>query len=477
MYHVLLVDDEPFALEGLRDFIPWGDYDFQVQGCALNVAQALELIGQQTPDLVVTDICMPERNGIDLISALKEAAPDTRVIVLSGYGEFEYAHAALQYGAAAYLLKPVDRAQLCGLLAETRASLEESSRLRQAIGLHERNVQKYVDGILAGEPDEKAGIHADAFFDVCSAGQRLWFFELGLFLPPGAQPDADALRNRLREELGREFSINEPFALAGVGMERWLLILRWESSGEKLSARLSRFAAGLAQSGWELILYAGGTGKSHADYADRIRECGQCADRSFYDCAETDSEAVSGALALSREMGWELEPLYRSRTSPVLIRAAVQKLVRTFSGLPDALALGFLMQLERLSFPQICRGLVLLRSAASGAPDSEKTVEKVLQYVREHYREDLQLQKLAEQFYFNANYLGKAIRQLVRVPLRDYIHELRIEEARRLLAENRMQVSEIAAHLGYRDADTFAERFRKIVGQSPSSYRKERLGL
>lgn len=479
MYHVLLVDDEPFALEGLRDFIPWEEYGFQVQGCALNVEEAFRLIAGQPPELVITDICMPERNGIDLISSLKEAAPDTRVIVLSGYGEFEYARAALQYGAAAYLLKPVDRAELCSLLTEIGASLEEKRRLRQSISLHEQNVDKYVGSILAGRPDEKAGIHADAFFDVCREEQRLLFFELGLFLPLDAEPDEDTVKRLLREELAREFSLNEPFALAAAGMERLFLILRWEGSAQELELRLEKLSRSLRRLGWDLALYAGGAGKTHGCYPERIRECALCADRCFYrfapDAGRLPPEAAQ-VLSLSRERGWGLEELFRRQASPVLMRAAVQELAGAMAEAPAELSSRLLRQLKRLSFLQICRGLLRLHAAAEAADGEERAVEKVLRYVREHYREDLQLQKLAEQFYFNANYLGKALRQVLHVPLRDYLHELRIEEARRLLAENRLPIAEIAEILGYRDADTFSEHFRKLVGQSPSAYRKERLG-
>lgn len=476
MYNVLLVDDEPLALEGLRDFIPWEEYNFQVQGCALNVNQACAMIAGQTPDLVITDICMPERNGIDLIASLKKAAPETRVIILSGYDEFEYARDALQYGAAAYLLKPVDRTELCGLLSEVRDALEEKRKLRQTIGLHEKNVQKYIDGILAGHPDEKAGIHADAFFDVCQNGQRVCFFELGLFFPLDSEPDTNTLRSRLKEELAREFAIRDPFALVTAGVERWLLIVRWENTEEELLSRLRGIADSIGRFGWELAVYEGGAGKTHNDYAEKIKQCRLCADRLFYPTPE--NESVAKAMALSQEKGWELDSLYRQKVSPLLVRAAVQKLVRTIPEPSGKLVPRFLRQLERLSFSQICRGLLRLQAAAEEAPPcGEKTVDQVLAYIREHYREDLQLHKLAEQFYFNANYLGKVLRQHLRVSFREYIHELRTEEAKRLLAENRMQVSEIAEHLGYRDADTFSERFRKIVGQSPSSYRKERLGL
>ena len=104
----VVVDDELLTVEALTKLIPLCCPEIEVVGDAGNGEEALELIGRMEPDIAVVDINMPGINGIKLIQMLKERGSSAKTVVLSAYREFEYAVDALNYGAYAYLLKPIN---------------------------------------------------------------------------------------------------------------------------------------------------------------------------------------------------------------------------------------------------------------------------------------------------------------------------------------------------------------------------------
>jgi two-component system, response regulator YesN len=107
MYKVLLVDDEPWALSGIKNSFDWITHGFEVVADTTNPLEAQELIRIKRPDVVFTDIRMPQVSGIDLIKVTRQEGIDAEFIVVSGYAEFDYAQKALRLGAYDYRLKPI----------------------------------------------------------------------------------------------------------------------------------------------------------------------------------------------------------------------------------------------------------------------------------------------------------------------------------------------------------------------------------
>ncbi|GIP28608.1 putative transcriptional regulatory protein YesN [Paenibacillus sp. J23TS9] len=108
MFTILTVDDEKMIKRSLRAMIERAGEPYSVIGEATNGRDALALIREHPPHLLVTDICMPEMDGLELIAEVRRQYPQTEIIVISGYGEFSYAQQALRYSVTDYLLKPID---------------------------------------------------------------------------------------------------------------------------------------------------------------------------------------------------------------------------------------------------------------------------------------------------------------------------------------------------------------------------------
>ncbi|WP_182300292.1 response regulator [Cohnella cholangitidis] len=143
MYSVLLVDDEPLAIEGLQMFVDWEHLGFRVCGVCENGVEALSAARELKPDVIVTDIRMPEMDGLELIGQLRgERGVSAEFVVLSAYGEFAFAKRAMQLGVHQYLLKPVIGEEAAEVLNQIRMRLDvrREFRLKASDGGEEQSL-------------------------------------------------------------------------------------------------------------------------------------------------------------------------------------------------------------------------------------------------------------------------------------------------------------------------------------------------
>lgn len=124
MFRVFVVDDEPSVLEGLKFMIPWNELDFELCGESTNGQDALSQIEELRPHLIITDIRMPLKNGLELIREVRKLDTVTEFVILSGYSEFAYAQEAMRHQVFHYLLKPLDKAEIISILLKIKNKLE-----------------------------------------------------------------------------------------------------------------------------------------------------------------------------------------------------------------------------------------------------------------------------------------------------------------------------------------------------------------
>lgn len=116
MYKVLIVDDEPWILRGIRGFFGFVKEEYRIVGEAENGRGALSLAEREKPDIIISDIRMPDMDGLEFVEGVREKRLKSRIIILSGYADFEYARQALRLDVESYLLKPLVRRELKGAL-------------------------------------------------------------------------------------------------------------------------------------------------------------------------------------------------------------------------------------------------------------------------------------------------------------------------------------------------------------------------
>ena len=143
MYKVLLVDDEILVREAISAKIEWEQIGFELVGDCENGKDAIEFVKEHPVDLVLTDICMPYIDGMGLSRYLYENMPQTKIVIFSGYSDFEYAKQAIQYKVAEYLLKPVTAKELTEVLIRIREKLDSERSEEEKIDVLKKAYRTY----------------------------------------------------------------------------------------------------------------------------------------------------------------------------------------------------------------------------------------------------------------------------------------------------------------------------------------------
>ena len=128
MWKVIIADDEKLICRLIETLIDWRALDMEIVGKAENGLEALRMVKELQPHLLITDIRMPGCDGLDLIRQAREFSPELEIVIISGYAHFEYAKTAIAYGVGSYILKPVNQAELKKTLEKIVLRLEERGR-------------------------------------------------------------------------------------------------------------------------------------------------------------------------------------------------------------------------------------------------------------------------------------------------------------------------------------------------------------
>lgn len=130
MYKVMIIDDESIIVDGLVDSIPWESLNCSVVQTARDGVEGLELIKLYKPDIVMTDIRMPNKDGLSMIKEFRDASPNTHVIVMSGFRKFEYAQEALNLGVDKFIVKPATLDEIIEAIQFVIQQIEEQSGVK-----------------------------------------------------------------------------------------------------------------------------------------------------------------------------------------------------------------------------------------------------------------------------------------------------------------------------------------------------------
>ncbi|HUX21080.1 MAG TPA: response regulator, partial [Spirochaetia bacterium] len=186
MYKVLIVDDEEIVREGIEHTIEWSELGFELSGSYANGVEAADAVALARPDVVITDICMPFCDGLDLTEHISERYPEMKVILLSGFDEFEYAQRAIRLGAYDYVLKPITADELRSLLHQVREELDREAESTAQLAEISRELSDSRDARIRVLTEEllKSSVNGDPGPGAASFGRGLE--ELGLAVPTGS---------------------------------------------------------------------------------------------------------------------------------------------------------------------------------------------------------------------------------------------------------------------------------------------------
>jgi len=513
MHKVLLVDDEGFARTGLRGLIPWNRLGFEIVAEAENGEEALHMIREEQPDLVVTDIRMPVLDGLQLIRTVKEQdIANPRFIIISGYNDFKYAQQAVRFGVEDFILKPIDEKELSDTLRRVAESLKREQLLEAGRpALH----MSLLESLLTGRLDESYIPGAAAALGLPS-GRELCYI-IAEVNDIGAEPEArpadadcwkkelvraaDALTGGFKPLLHEhdEWTAGMLMPLGG-HMRSWEEAARMLCEYVRLPAGVLRLYVGDPAGAPEQIRHSFRSARILMDYkyaldgknvisakdADgmtlvRTELPSELYDRLLHAMEERDAAAAEAVLD-------EMFGAFKEhRYAPDAVAASIARLIRTVNrtirtmdGDERALA-GCTALSGWQEKPMTLRGLKALASAfVAEASDymaglrkemAKGSIHKIKQYIERHFRENINLKVIAQQYYMNPVYLGQLFKKTYGVYFNDFLLDLRIQEAKRLLRQTDMRIYEIAAEVGFSNPEYFAAQFEKVVNMTPKEYR------
>jgi two-component system, response regulator YesN len=525
MYRLLIVEDEKWEREGLRDFIDWGAMGIELVGCACDGEEGLRIAEERRPDIIIADIKMPKMNGLQMAKLASALLPELQVIILSGYDDFQYARQAIVLHACAYLLKPVERGSLEDALRTALAALDRERSSDLELARLERRWAEYVDsrkdhelfdslelggdsaslkGTLpvAGSEDEAARAVAIAAFYRRSE-QR------GLPEPLSLEAERgllDAVKTMIRRR-GARASFGEHFYEA-------VLLMESPDGSAVFEAELRSIALELrSELGVEMIAALGDAITGAADIFRSYTQAKVAASYFFVcDCGELLPFRVlsSGARELAERARALIlsanEVLDRALRSGGAGQAKCRELVDAFlaelrenravskmlvgyflleagkaAGTLGDSGLGSLRCLEQTRRCLYSAVETLARRAygpdergeAPGCGSKEEEVVRcILMIVERSYAEELDLAVLSEEIRLSPYYLGSLFKKRVGKSFSQYLAEYRLDAARRMLREEGAKLCDLSDAIGIHSPSYFSALFKKRFGISPIEYRR-----
>ena len=501
---VVIVEDNPTTVLSLVKTIDWDVMKCEVAGTAGDGESGGVMIRQLKPDIVLTDIRMPVKSGLDMIADVREDVPDCRFVIITGYDEFQYASQASKLGVFDYLLKPIDNEEVMRTVrraaAVTRRQMENDVALEQAENL---KMRAQLLTLLTNDSQRGQGVHEllagaglqfhtyyimalqqteERYFsqavlnrvEAVLARRRmrtvtLLLYDLAVIFVPrgddgkGWHEEATELAYDLFDELVNPVRIG----VSGLGQSSHAIRQAY------LQARRALWEAALRKGNRACVFYEdqgdGPVGQEHI--ADTQRQIDELIARAEL----TDGFAAEAARALAEQSGRQYSNLrammflYTTGLRRRFGLSADEELDAVMSGI------WFVSTEEdvRLCLKELNEAFL----RRMDMPKPSLLTRNALQYINLHAIEGIQLNDVADKLCVSANYLSALIRKETGVTFHEHMLEARMNVARSMLADPRILVEEVARAVGYGNYISFYNAFKRIEHMTPTEYRNRKAKL
>ncbi|WP_336788047.1 response regulator transcription factor [Paenibacillus sp. MMO-177] len=526
---VLLVDDEPHITRNLEKVIPWEMLGLTVGGTAKNGMEALELLESESFDLVLCDIRMPVMDGLELVRHIREKGTESDIIMLSGYQDFAYTRAAIQYGVKDYVLKPIPYDELTGVIARVMANQRQKKKQQSE---EQQKIGRMID--LASEK-----VLYDILMDYTEVTSGNWLFN-------GEEQelvkkyvlivlDLDVSSERTKD--WREWSDKERklwnFAVCNVLRERlqqnglhhaviqirdgeWCVLIECEKTlayDLKQITLWTELLLTAVKNHVKLSLYAG----IYKDYAD-IKALSQAykmvqqgmqltpvqeqicvypndcvgasrEDQAFWDTSEKLIGAVKrGDTAVVDEELKHLTAQLQMMNETSLGRFKPMLHFFVLNLMRETKEMGiFSREQEDLLWLKLDRRfgikdllsviLQVTKAVAEKSTDkkkqSERSMAEAKAFLGRNLYRDLSVEEAATHVGLSTSYFSLLFKQTYNETFIEYVTRERMEKAKSLLADSMKSVAQIAKEVGYAERRYFTKVFMKYTGENPTDYRSK----
>ena len=518
MYQLMIVDDENIIVEGIRNSIPWSEYDVVVVATALNGIEAMQQCIAHRPDIIITDIKMPEMDGLEFIEQAKKVVPYCQIILLSAFEQFSYAQRAIELGVNSYLLKPIKPNAIIEKVCQCIRNLKETMQEAESYNFMERenhNTRRLMVGYiigcwLTGMPVAQMRLN-DAFADAEISRRKPWYgvalfsYDLPSFGKYPEQPE-----ELLREIISAEIPPSTEHIFANHYNNALLLLYATELSPTEAQALLGSICE-----------------KIKPDIYRKFRMRLQChtapPTTTLEECPESYRRLVQQipALASSKYTTQESSLLdistiaqYRDcllsndykRAMQILDSDVYQRLCQTGTSF-EVVQFVYHQLLSTVLWIMLDRDIALEAMFLNTNPhhriSQHVTLESLHQWflsiqsriftllenrnqsIDQHIIQEachyialkasrvVSLGEVSAHVSLSPSYFSKLFKKEMGIPFIEYIKNERMERAKHLILHTNRRVYEISAELGYQSVQYFTRLFRESTGLTPLEFRQQ----
>lgn len=537
-YKVILVDDEEDIRQGIIRRIRWEELGFVVIGQAENGIEALEMIEKTSPDLVISDIKMPFMDGIQLATEIHERFPAIKMIILSGFDDFEYAQEALKLGVLRYILKPINALEMCTLLREIKVILDEEILSKRNLNdlrciykktlplLKERFLNQWIEEEIPLEFIKE---------NIMELGLKLYQDPLVIII---IRPDEIYKRKIINSSIGNkhllklaifniceEISLQNDFGMLFERKEEFIVIAELRKNEQPKSS--SYLFKKLEQMRIMINKYLHttitiGVGSLCTDYTLLYKSYLGARSALDYTITVGNNKIIYiDDIEPSHSHEHWIEEVYEHTLITLIklgqekkIGQAVDKILNRLEGeclalreyqiyilgiLSTIMKLGHNMKLDmNIFFPKDTNLLEVLsrfytkdqvqnwltQICISMAQDINKKhkknknelVHKAIEHIMTHYSdEELNAEQLCQHLHVSPNYFSALFKKEMGITFSTYLTQVRIEKAKELLKTTNIKASEIGHAVGYSEGHYFSYVFKKVTGCAPTDYRNGKI--
>jgi two-component system response regulator YesN len=515
----MIVDDEPLIRRGLRETIEWDNLGLEVAGEACNGQEALNIIEKINPQIIITDVKMPIMDGISLIKKINELNIKVKVIILSGYNEYEYLKEAIKYNVESYLLKPIDQNELISILKSTIINIEQELDMRlqnrQGVQALKNNTlnRLITNNITLKEFKDKSRI-----FDITLNYNNDYYVIVGSIESYNKVEVEEIWEQDNYLKLFGAMNICDEIISKNGGIvfndnDGQIVIIFDSSKENKLHEAIKEILQNIYKYlGLSIIIGVGSqmpldnlyksyymavdslqygfiTRKENVIYASNIQQ-----DVKIRVLKHIDFELIK-TLILSKDnenLADYFQCYFKSLSEENIyidnIRNSIIEIVIYISRIMDDFRLDKKMKLKTLKIEysklmKINRLDVMIQwlisycdQVISGIGDEtnkkgSKLIQDVIEYSHLNYYNNISLKSLSSMLDINTSYLGQLFKKEVGKSFAEYINQYRIKKAIEYLKDTNMKVYEICEEVGFTNYQYFVKIFKKYTGSTPSDYK------
>lgn len=527
MYRVVVIDDENIVRKGIRDLVNWEDIGLEIVGDAEDGQSGLTLIQEKVPDIILLDINMPKLNGIELSKMIRTNYPKIKIVMISGYDEFNYVREALRLGIEDYILKPVTRVELEGLLRKLVHKLDEekelsfqSEKVKQQtkqflVMMRQNTLEDLIEGQIEEDLLLKRCIKLDLSYDKKYYGVAL--IDIDEFLNGVRENNREvtffAVKNIIDELISRE---KDGYAFEIEGFNALLYFSNEiEEVYEIYYKRLVQIKQTIYQTlGITITIGVGELVERLIDIKNSYRIAHEALMNRFFlggnRIITSESTQIGFSISNQNEwLEWE-ERLMKVLGEPLHVRSILDEIEEHMKRMKlhkeacqniwSLLASGILkrfMQLDETLITIFTDTVNVVQEIKDKKTSKEikewlysiylkcnndiqrevdpckAYVNQIIQFIDKNYQlPDLSIPMICNEIHISPSYLSMIFKKEMGLSFIQYITQYRLEKARYLLRYTSLKTYEIAEQVGYEDAQYFSTLFKKQIHMTPSQYKK-----